>query len=168
MLDVTKLTRLEPSDVTSLPAGSILAVEHLGAWTVVIKRAFDGLTSGWSVSELTDQAGMFISACKPNNGALRVYDPSLGSGLFETRSEIGRILAVGDEPESLGRIVAWNDLETGRSSAILVSVNPRRWRGSGCAFTHDDSLSSFLEAVDATVDVDSADLRIYSVPLRWS
>lgn len=167
MLDVTKLSEVGIDDVASLPPDTILAVDSNESWSVVVKRALRSGQNGWSYVERVDPFSV-IRSMLADGAKLRVYDPQLAEHEFEWAG-FNRVYMVGDEPEALGRVAAWTDDETGPSAAILVSVNPRQYRGSGCSYTSDDTAASLLRALDCRpgAQIDPVKVSIYQVPLGW-
>ena len=167
MLDVTKLTEIGIDDVASVPNDTILAVDVDGSWTTVIKRTLRSGRVGWSYSERVDQLEV-IQSTLADGAKLHVYDPDLDGDEFESRDDIHRVFAVGDEPGAIGRVFAWTDESFGRSAGILVSLNPRQYWGSACSYTSDDSKESLLIALKGrSAGVDPSKLKIYVIPLGW-
>ena len=167
MLDVTKLSAIGIDDVAAVPPDTILAVDNDGNWSVLVKRALRTGRNGWSYTERVDQLGVIRSTLEGGT-SLHVYDPQLDHNEFASGPDIYRVFAVGDEPAALGRIVAWTDDSYGRSAAILVSVDPRQYRGTACSYTRDDTKASFLRALKGrSNEPNLSSLAIYAVPLGW-
>ncbi|MBC7596364.1 MAG: hypothetical protein H7288_20955 [Kineosporiaceae bacterium] len=167
MIDVTRLSQIEFDDVASLPPDCILVVNVEDNWTAVVKRKLRSGRVGWSYTERVDQLGV-VRSILADGAKLHVYDPTLDGTTFESRADIHRVFAVGNDPDAVGRVIAWTSDSYGRSAAILVSVNPRTYRGSACAYTSDDSKESLLVALKGrSVGVDPAKIKIYKVALGW-
>jgi hypothetical protein len=166
MLDTSHLAEVPLSATPQLPPGTIMAVDNDGSWAAVLKRQLPSGRRGWSYVERIDQVGVLLST-GPGKSKLNVYDPSLKKDAYEDRKEIRAVFAVGDTLAAVGRIVAWDDDDTGRSAAILVSAKPRRWRGSGCSYTEDDTEASLLDAVNFRPGQERSKVRAFVIPLGW-
>jgi hypothetical protein len=166
MLDTFDLVEVPLSETPQLPLETILAVDNNGSWAAVVKRQLHKGRRGWSYVERTDQVGVLVST-GPGKSNLNVYDRSLEKNTYKDRNEIRSVFAVGDTPAAIGRIVAWDDDDTGRSASILVSTKPRQWRGSGCSFTQEDTEAALLDAVDFRPGQELSKLRAFLIPLEW-